>query len=65
MSARMILRYARIIFAGYDSIFTVEIDHPINYVGDRLRFDVLAIGMIATTYRFKSVSQLRELKDGL
>ena len=65
MSARMVLRYTRIIFAGYDSISTVEIDHPINYVRDRLRFDVLAIGMIATTYRFMSVSQLRELKDGL
>ena len=65
MSDRMVLRYAQIIFAGYDSISTVEIDHPINYVGDRLRFDVLDIGMIATTYRFKNISQLRELKDCL
>ena len=65
MSDRMVLRYARIIFAGYDSISTVEIDHPINYVGDELRFDVLDIGMIATTYRFKNISQLRKLKDCL
>ena len=65
MSARTVLRYARIIFAGYNSISTVEIDHPINYEGDGLRFNVLAIGMIAPTYRFKSVSQLRELKDDL
>ena len=64
-SGGMVLRYAQIIFAGYDSVSTVEIDHPINYLGDRLRFDVLEIGMIAATYRFKSISQLRELKDGL
>ena len=51
VSERMVLRYARVIFAGYDSVSTVEIDHPINYLGDRLRFDALHIGMIATTYR--------------
>ena len=65
VSERMVLRYARVIFAGYDSVSTVEIDHPINYLGDRLRFDALHIGMIATTYRFKSISQLRELKECL
>ena len=62
MSDRMVLRYARIIFAGYDSISTVEIDHPINYVGDKLRFDVLDIGMIATTYPLQEHQSIERIE---
>jgi hypothetical protein len=51
----------------YRNVSTVEITHPICYGGDRYRFNspLLQPGMIAATYRFKNVAQLRQLRECL
>jgi hypothetical protein len=67
IGAGVVRRYIIATFQRYDAVATVAEAHPIIYHGDRYRFDSpdLQPGMIAATYRFKSIIQLQRLRDGL
>jgi hypothetical protein len=67
IGAGVVRQYIIATLQRYDAVATVAEAHPIIYHEDRYRFDSpdLQPGMIAATYRFKSIIQLQRLRDGL
>ena len=67
IGAEIVTGYIVVTLARYDVVATVDAAHPIRYFGDRYRFIHACneVGMIAATYWFKDLRQLRLLKGGL
>ena len=67
VGAEIVTGYIVVALARYDAVATVDVAHPVQYIGERFHFNhaSIQVGMIAATYRFKDMTQLRLLKEGL